>query len=492
MKKIFSLIFSLALLALVAVPAMAATTKNLIYTPATLGLVNVVGVSSDSAPGYSTGSFTPANTTGPKSEIYISPNDLFDREITLGDIKSISYWTKTSSIHSVDPRDWYLVIYTKPYSDQIGGGWYGTRIGSEPYFSENINDIANTWNKWSTESGSNQLRFFESTYGYFGSYTDPHWASFVTGNSLAGVRGSGVSYSNQPVLWFYIGTGSAWANGFTGKVDGFRVELNDNSVATINLENELPDTTPPSVPTITGFKNPNLTCGSITNAKTVTVDWLDSSDESGITGYEYWINYPKSDGTRGDWKVFFTNSEYRGSLNEGLHIVKVRAKDNAGNFSEWSNECNITADWTAPDVEITNPEDNSIVSGIIDIRGTVKDSNLLRYYFVVENYNGVKVAGPGTVTTAVDFTNKLLLNWNTTNLSDGLYTIKLEARDKANNKDSGSIDWHTVTVKNTPISKDDCKKDGWKTFFTPTFRNQGDCISWLQSSPNAKGNKKDN
>jgi predicted extracellular nuclease len=30
-----------------------------------------------------------------------------------------------------------------------------------------------------------------------------------------------------------------------------------------------------------------------------------------------------------------------------------------------------------------------------------------------------------------------------------------------------------------PISKDECKKGGWRTFTDPTFRNQGQCVSWV-------------
>ncbi len=249
----------------------------------------------------------------------------------------------------------------------------------------------------------------------------------------------------------------------------------------------------PTTPTVTGFHSPELNCGAITNAKMVTVDWSDSTVVGGtITGYEYWINYPKTDGTRGDWKPFFTTSQYRGSLNEGLHIVKVRAKDNFGNYSEWSNECSITADWTAPDVEITTPIDGFTVSGIVEIKGSVTDINPHHYWFVIENSSGVTVAGPGVVNDTTSFTDKLLLSWDTTFIPEGNYTVKLEARDAADNKDTGSVDWHTVTVKNTPTLKDDCKNNGWKTFYKPIFKNQGDCVSWIQSNPNAKGNKKDN
>lgn len=114
------------------------------------------------------------------------------------------------------------------------------------------------------------------------------------------------------------------------------------------------DNTAPTTPEVLGFLNPTLPCGAITDIHNTTVDWSDSTDTNGISGYQYSVDYPKLDGTRGLWQPFFasTNSQYSGSLNEGIHYIKVRAKDSTGNYSEWSNECNITADWTAPELTI--------------------------------------------------------------------------------------------------------------------------------------------
>lgn len=39
-----------------------------------------------------------------------------------------------------------------------------------------------------------------------------------------------------------------------------------------------------------------------------------------------------------------------------------------------------------------------------------------------------------------------------------------------------------------PEGKDQCKKDLWKTFVS-LFKNQGDCVSFVQSNPKATGNK---
>lgn len=114
------------------------------------------------------------------------------------------------------------------------------------------------------------------------------------------------------------------------------------------------DWTAPSAPSITGFLNPNLSCGAITNSKNVTVEWTDASDVNGIAGYNYSIDYPLSPGPgRSVWDNFFTASWYRGSLNEGIHYVKVQAKDLAGNVSGWSNICSIAYDSIAPEFNLS-------------------------------------------------------------------------------------------------------------------------------------------
>lgn len=50
-----------------------------------------------------------------------------------------------------------------------------------------------------------------------------------------------------------------------------------------------------------------------------------------------------------------------------------------------------------------------------------------------------------------------------------------------------SYDWNqgslTVSISNmAPTDKKSCKKDGWKTFSSPTFASQGECINFVQKS----------
>ncbi len=228
------------------------TTTNLVVQPNSpyFDSNNVTGVAGDFAPGFAGGSL--ASNGLAKTDMYFTPQTLFGRDVNIGEIKSMSYFTKTGAIHSVDPRDWFLAIYTKPYAGDVSSpSWYGDRIGSEPYFSSSLTDPANTWNQWNTDPGNNRLRFFESTAGApgatFGSYTDPNWSTFKSGNAL-----SGQPYAGHPILFFSLQTASAWSAGFTGKIDGYRVELQDGSVATVNFE-ACSSVSMPSLTTLTGI-----------------------------------------------------------------------------------------------------------------------------------------------------------------------------------------------------------------------------------------------
>ncbi len=261
-------------------------------------------------------------------------------------------------------------------------------------------------------------------------------------------------YTNGTTTERYHSPAITEQGGVTIRVQGIDCEGHDGLWS--NSVHYHYDATAPTAPVISGFNNPNISCGVVTNTHNVTVQWSDSFDASGVAGYNYEIDYPLPGGGRGLWSPFFptppNSSQYTGSLNEGTHYIRVRAMDNAGLYSGWSNICSITADWTAPDVTIETPANGAVLSGTNEIRGNVVDDNPHHYWFVVQGPSGVINLSPdvtGTINDSNSFTNKLLSTWDTTNFPDGVYTIKLEARDAANNKDSGSVDWHTVTVDNT-------------------------------------------
>lgn len=199
---------------------------------------------------------------------------------------------------------------------------------------------------------------------------------------------------------------------------------------------------PLTTPEVTGFINPTMSCGAITNLHSTTVDWTDSvGGINGVAGYEYKIVYPQVGGGFGTWTTYRTDSYYGGSLNEGLHTVQVRAQDGYGYYSDWSNKCSITADWTAPLVTINSPSDSKVVDGIVDIYGTIVedvamgnyniaiyngDDDFMNFGLRLEQENGYPSTG---------FDNQLIYQWDTTGYDPGEYQIRFAARDKAGNRD---------------------------------------------------------
>ncbi len=222
-------------------PAQAATNTVIKVTPASgLQSATTQGVEGDAPTGFGTGSIRAAATTaGAKSEFSFSAVQLFGRdEVTMDEIASISYRTKMGTAHSgANPQDWSLVLYTEPYAGDLSTAtWYGDRYGAEPYFSANLDDPADMWNTWSTDGATNTLRFYESTAGApgatFGAYDDPHWDAFKDGSSL----GSTSERGTREFSGITVSTGSGWANGFQGQLDGLVITLTDGSTATVNFE----------------------------------------------------------------------------------------------------------------------------------------------------------------------------------------------------------------------------------------------------------------
>jgi subtilisin family serine protease len=97
-----------------------------------------------------------------------------------------------------------------------------------------------------------------------------------------------------------------------------------------------------------------------------------------------------------------------------------------------------TTDTTPPTTSITSPSSGSTVSGIINV--TVSASDNVGVTKVELYRNGTLV---GT-TTSSPFT----FVWNTTQIADGIYTLKSKAYDAANN--SGVSPLVTITVSNVP------------------------------------------
>ncbi len=157
-----------------------------------------------------------------------------------------------------------------------------------------------------------------------------------------------------------------------------------------------------------------------------------------------------------------------------------------------------------PEVMIITPADGAEVKGTVTIQASASDANLATCRLAVKTVKDEIVEDVFSQTyLAADCAAGISYDWNTntTLTPDGNYTIAFQAFDSSYIDDTNLNNWsedvHIVSVKNTttetppedvclrPYDKDDCKKGGWKLMDGYDFKNQGDCVSFLESAYNA-------
>jgi parallel beta-helix repeat protein len=185
-----------------------------------------------------------------------------------------------------------------------------------------------------------------------------------------------------------------------------------------------------------------------TNQTTVPQTWTTTDTDVDYYEYRSCSNDPSEEDCDEIYSTTTKNQSRSVNNNNISFFWQVRGIDNVGNIGEWSTPRKITIDTIAPTADITSHEDDDLVHGTITVSGIIEDLNLYRYWFVITDSSGNNVAGLGTVYSSDQLVNTSF-DWNTENVSDGIYTIKLEARDLADNKNSSSIEWVTVIVDNT-------------------------------------------
>jgi hypothetical protein len=194
---------------------------------------NVVAGSSN-APGFPTGSWASPGVGG-KSEWYLPASALFSGPVTVNDIASISYWTNKPTT-GADP-DWTFYIYTAKQSGDPN--FYHSRLNSEPLYTSSIVP-PNTWHEWSTNNGANSMRFYDANRngGIFGTFADPTLA-MLQGGPFTWPNSVSNNYGSEIISLFSLQTGSAWANGFTGQVDGLTITLKNGDIGIVNFESQV-------------------------------------------------------------------------------------------------------------------------------------------------------------------------------------------------------------------------------------------------------------
>nr|MBC8230639.1 hypothetical protein [bacterium] len=190
--------------------------------------------------------------------------------------------------------------------------------------------------------------------------------------------------------------------------------------------------------------------------------WLGSNDGSGLTRYVREKVAPRTritDGPRGivgersvtfeyeggdastpkeelsysyridldDWSPFIKKTIIRFSnLDDKMeHEFVVRARDKYGNVDRVGDRARFYVDAEFPFLKITDPTDNQVIGGRYDIIGTAADETDFKEYKIE--------AGPYFVyESPKPIEDSILASWDTKDLSDGKYTIRLSAKDVEN------------------------------------------------------------
>lgn len=127
-------------------------------------------------------------------------------------------------------------------------------------------------------------------------------------------------------------------------------------------------------------------------------------------------------------------------LIDGNYTLILTALDTAGNTTV--TQVQVKVDNTLPAVEITAPLAGAILSGMIDVKGTVNDTNIFDWKVEYEN-----AANPGVWVQVgtTGLTNKTgspaptLVQWDTDPLANGTYKLRLVANDKAGNQSIAQV-----------------------------------------------------
>ena len=122
-----------------------------------------------------------------------------------------------------------------------------------------------------------------------------------------------------------------------------------------------------------------------------------------------------------------TSFQNQGGLADGIHVFRVRARDQIGNVQPEATVCEFEVDATPPAPILSAPSFGDVVRGTVAIRGTTTDSRFRNCR--VES----RAPGPGDwnvlAESSVPSSENVLALWATDSIADGEYELRLSVTD---------------------------------------------------------------
>jgi hypothetical protein len=208
-----------------------------------------------------------------------------------------------------------------------------------------------------------------------------------------------------------------------------------SSVTSVNVNNVVPDTTPPTV-ALTGPAG-----GATVSGTAVTVS-ANASDNIGVVGVRFFDGATQvgAEDTSAPYSVTWNTT----TAANGTHNLTAVARDTAGNSTTSTarsvNVNNVVADTTAPTVALTAPAAAATVSGTAVTVSANASDNI--------GVVGVRFFDGATQVGAEDTSAPYSVTWNTTTAANGTHNLTAVARDAAGNSTTSTA--RSVNVNNVP------------------------------------------
>lgn len=201
-----------------------------------------------------------------------------------------------------------------------------------------------------------------------------------------------------------------------------------------------PTHAPPSVSIVSPAEG-----STVSGTVNVEISATDEEDAAGTLAVEWnvdgggWTSAPYNSGTG-----YYEASWDTNGVADGSHTVNARATDSASNVSTDSNSVLVDNVDDPPTANIVNPADGSTVSGVVTIHVDSSDDRDALGTLFVEVRIG---EGQWRQATYNSMSGYYEWDWDTTSVTDGLYTISARSTDSASQ--ATYADPVSVTVDNS-------------------------------------------
>lgn len=217
----------------------------------------------------------------------------------------------------------------------------------------------------------------------------------------------------------------------------------------------------------------------------------------------------------GDTSQKISETNYNSDISDGLYPFYCENNSTSTHTLEadeyvevrmvFGAETDERFDWTRFDVlyprtaQITSPTSGEYVHGLVDFTAYLDDDDSDGVQWAVRQ--GTCAAGTNTVFGNVDghhdvaaidqsdLSNQTFsFTGDMSEMDSGMYCFIYNPReDSGESNIRETVEFNLVV--SPPTDKNQCKNDGWMTFDYPAFKNQGDCVSYVQSNEHAVANK---